>query len=391
MTLARSIIHPSQPETMLLTTGHTLEACEIARLHELGVYDLWIEYPGLDFLDNMYSPQLSQNQQRLCETLKYSFHDQVQRTESRLPIIQYQDIVQELVQSILDSATTMPFMSELAGVDDALLRHSSEVCVLGVMLGLRLEGYLVEQRRRLSGRYAKDVVNLGVGCMLHDIGELQLPEQERESRRMSSDESRAWERHVALGYSIVRGQVPPSAANIVLNHHQHFDGTGFPGLSVREEPQSGAQIHVFTRIAMAADTFQHLLYQDGMNYPAVYALWRIQQAPFRGWLDPVVLAALLAVVPPFLPGMVVQLNDRRHAIVIKTHEDAPCYPEVQILEGMNLMSRANVHGEREVVDLATTRGLSIESVDGFDVSEFLYGAKHVSNVRAPVPQQTLFV
>ena len=128
-----------------------------------------------------------------------------------------------------------------------------------------------------------------------------------------------------------------------------------------------------------------------MNYPAVYALWRIQQAPFRGWLDPVVLAALLAVVPPFLPGMVVQLNDRRHAIVVKTHEDAPCYPEVQILEGMNLMSRANVHGEREVVDLATTRGLSIESVDGFDVSEFLYGAKHVSNVRAPVPQQTLFV
>jgi HD-GYP domain-containing protein (c-di-GMP phosphodiesterase class II) len=378
MIIARTVINPRQPESILLTAGYKLVASDIGRLHELGVYDLWVEYPGLDFLDDLYSPQLTATQQRLCETLKYSFHEQARRSDSQLPILQYQDVVKDLVKSILETTATMPFMSALAGVDDALLRHSSEVCVLGVILGLRLEGYLIAQRKHLSGRWAKDVVNLGVGCMLHDIGELQLPEKQRETRRVSWDESPAWKKHVALGYSAVHGQIAPSAANLVLNHHQHFDGTGFPVIRSQGSPQCGAQIHVFARIAMAADTFQHVLMRDGINHPTVYALWQVQQAPYRGWFDPIVLAALLSVVPPFLPGMLVRLNDRRFAIVTKVHDDAPCYPQVQVLDGLDLMSRENTRGERDVIDLATTPELYIENVDGFDVSECLYGLRRAA-------------
>jgi HD-GYP domain-containing protein (c-di-GMP phosphodiesterase class II) len=398
MTLARSIVNPKQADQVLLTAGYALDAPTIARLHELGVYDLWINYPGLDFLDDLYSPRLTSQQQKLCETLKTSFVGQMQRgggaggVDPKLPINEFRASVEELVQTILDSAATLPFMSMLSGVDDSLLRHSSEVCVLGVMLGLRLDSYLVEQRRRVSSHHARDVVNLGMGCMLHDVGELQLAAEFRESRYPFAFDEFAtpqWREHVELGYAAVRGQLEPSAAAVVLHHHQHFDGSGFPETGAAEAPQSGSAIHVFSRIAMAADTFQHLLHQGGFPQPTVCALWQMQQNPMRRWFDPVVLATLLAVVPPFIPGMVVSLSDGRHAIVSKVHEDSPCYPEVQVLTGLNLMSESNMTEQRELIDLAKVHELHIRAVDGFQVADFLYGPRHVAEPRKYARPETV--
>ena len=156
----------------------------VVYVHEFGIYDLWIDYPGLDFLDGLFSPELTKQQQRLCETLNDAFHEQSQFADVALPIQNYRSVIERLIHAILDSAATLPFMSVLSSIDDTLLRHSAEVSILGLMLGLRLDGYLIEQRKKyMNARYAKDVVNLGLGCMLHDVGELQLPEKHRESRR----------------------------------------------------------------------------------------------------------------------------------------------------------------------------------------------------------------
>ena len=389
MTLARAVLNPRQPETTLLAAGQALTAQHIARLHELGVFDCWVRYPGLDFLDDLFSPALSSAQQKMCETLKISFHAQATRTDNKLPINQYRDIVHSLVESILMNPKHMAFMSDLGAVDDALLRHSSEVAYLGVILGLKLDGYLIEQRKRLTGHHAKDVVNLGIGCMLHDLGEMQLPAGQRESRGnwdMHHAEAPGacesdWRSHTQLGYAAIRTQVEPTAAIVVLNHHQHFDGSGFPATAIGS-PQAGTQIHVYARIAAAADTFQHLLRPDGMLLPTIAALWRIQQEPYRKWLDPVVLEALLAVVPPFMPGMVVQLSDRRHAVVTRTSVETPCYPEVQILESLDA-EEVLADAPRVVIDLAKTNKLTVQVVDGVDISGFYFGGRETKTAVVP--------
>jgi HD-GYP domain-containing protein (c-di-GMP phosphodiesterase class II) len=378
MTLARAIINPRVPETTLLSAGSALTAQHIARLHEMGVFDCWVRYPGLDFLDDMFSPALSQQQQKMCETLKTSFHAQAMRTDNKLPVNQYREVVTGLVDAILNNPRNMAFFSDIAGVDDAMMRHASEVAYLGVMLGLKLDGYLIEQRKRLAGHHAKDVVNLGIGCMLHDLGEAQMKTDQKESRKnwmqlhdpQSGADTKTWREHVQLGYATVRSQLEPSAAIVVLNHHQHFDGSGFPE-GISGAPQAGGQIHVYARIATAADTFQHLLRPDGMLLPTVAALWRLQQEPYRKWLDPVVLEALLAVVPAFMPGMVVQLTDRRNAVVTKASPETPCYPEVQILGDFDGEDTA----EREVVDLSKEAKLEVAFVDGVDVGAFMYGPR----------------
>ena len=85
---------------------------------------------------------------------------------------------------------------------------------------------------------------------------------------------------------------------------------------------------------MAADVFQHLLCSTdaGVAHPTVRApSGKFNRNPCTNWFDPTVLEALLAIVPAFVPGMVVTLSDRRQAIITRVSPDAPCYPEVQVL------------------------------------------------------------
>ncbi len=374
MMLARSLINPSQADSILLATGHTLEAPHIARLHELGVYDLWVRYPGLDFIDDLFSADMTTHQRRLCETLKLSFHAQAQSTHCKLPMNQYGDVVQDLVGTLIQDMRTMKFMSELDGVDDTLMRHSAEVCYLGVMIGLKIESYMLAQRKRQTGYRVRDVVSLGIGCMLHDIGETMLPEAHRESRIDTTATGDPWKQHVQLGYAMVRQQAEPAAAAVVLNHHQHFDGSGFPISDGKGKDmlQQGEQIHIFARIAAAADCFQHLSRSGGLRWPTVSTLWKMQQKPYCEWLDPIVLEALLAVVPPFLPGMAVKLSDQRDAVVTQTDLKTPCYPRVRVLQTLNPQGRQESRAEE--IDLAADSKLWIQCVDGFDVSAYMFGS-----------------
>jgi HD-GYP domain-containing protein (c-di-GMP phosphodiesterase class II) len=377
MTLARAVVNPKHPELTLLASGSVITAQHIARLHELGVFDCWVRYPGLDFLDELFSPALTQQQAKMCDTLKTAFTAQASRTENKLPVNQYREVVTGLIDAILNNAKNMAFFSDLGAMDDAVLRHASEVAYLGVMIGLKLDGYLIEQRKRVAGHQAKEVVNLGIGCMLHDLGETLMPQDKRESRvnwieahDAAANFSKEWRDHVNQGFAKVRSQIEPTAAIIVLNHHQHYDGSGFPA-GVSGAAQAGEQIHVFARIATAADTFQHLLRPDGLLLPTVAALYRIQQAPYKNWLDPVILDALLTLVPAFMPGMVVQLSDRRNAVVTKVSPETPCYPEVQILGDMDVEDTS----QREVVNLSNEEKLHIAFVDGVPVSDFLFGSR----------------
>src|SRR6185312_7067545 len=138
----------------------------------------------------------------------------------------------------------------------------------------------------------------------------------------------------------------------------------------------GAAIHVYTRIATMADVFCQHVSMGGSRVPVIKTLFQLQQAPMRKWFDPVVLQALLALLPPFTEGMVVTLNDRRHAVVTKVDAAAPCCPQVKVLGGAPPMGDLQIEGAPgEVLNLANCPGTEITAVDGSEVGECLYGAR----------------
>jgi putative nucleotidyltransferase with HDIG domain len=89
------------------------------------------------------------------------------------------------------------------------------------------------------------------GAFLHDIGKMAIPDDIlRKPRSLSADEMKIMRDHCSLGYHILR-KIPylSEAAEIVFTHHEHHDGTGYPG------GLSGSGIPIGSRIFAVADAF----------------------------------------------------------------------------------------------------------------------------------------
>jgi HD-GYP domain-containing protein (c-di-GMP phosphodiesterase class II) len=377
MIAARSIAGslPTGEKTPLAAARDTLTIGQLARCHELGIYDLWVSDPGLEFLEDL-CVQPTRDHLRLAEGLRDSFL-RLSCWVPRTLIKRHATSLEEVARALLRAAAALPFFRGFTE-DDMLLAHSCDVAAVATLLGLQLETYLVGQRRRLNGRQAGSVTNLALGALLHDVGELMLPPAQRESRANDFD-SETWKQHVAEGYAMVRGRIDPSAAGIVLQHHQRFDGTGFAGLSPNEGKPSepvhralcGESIHVYARIVMAADVFCQTLFAGArLPQPMVKTLWQLQQVPLRQAFDPVIHGQLMGLFAPFVEGMVVTLGDGRQAVVTKVDPACACYPEVRVV-GDDFQTGGDP-GPRDL-KLAERHDPQIAVVDGVEVEKFLYG------------------
>ena len=383
MVAARTLVATENAQRVeVAKAGEVLGVEHLVRLHELGLYDLWVIDPGLEFFDEM-CVQPTAGQLRLAEGLRDSFL-RLSGWVSRALLKRHSSVLEEVVRGLIRGAPVVPCFGAFAE-DEALLAHSCDVAAVSILLGLQLEGYLVEQRRRLDCRHAREVGSLALGALFHDVGEVMLPAQQRESRQACFD-SEDWMQHTEEGHALVRGRVDPSAVAVVMHHHQRFDGTGFAGgaagsgsgADAGHRALAGEGIHVFARIVMAADEFCRTLFAGArLPQPMVMALWKMQQVPLRSAFDPVVHGCLLGMFQPFVAGMVVMLNDQSQALVTGVEGQYPCYPEVRVLQG----------GEGEaggvgVIKLAERSDLRVEVVDGMEVEGYLYGVRKAAPLAA---------
>jgi HD-GYP domain-containing protein (c-di-GMP phosphodiesterase class II) len=369
MVLAAPLPHPRRPGTFLLRAGFEIEHATIARLEELGVKHLWIKYPGLEDLARFADPKVTRAASNLARTLDLATDSIVQDRHARLDYTSFRDAVTSMLGALAGNAAAAFLLDELGpGTYEA--RHAANVCMTSVLLGLRLAPYVIRERSRLHPTKARELTELGVGAMLHDIGMLQLPREVRDRFARDGDESDPeFRQHTALGFKIVKDWVSPASASIVLNHHQRFDGTGFPArrtLGGELPPPIGRQIHIFHRIVAGADLLDRLRYppsgERDEHIPTVRALAALLKAPLRERLDPIVLTAIFHCVPAFTPGSIVTLSDGGLAAVTDWHPLDPCRPSVQRLPNLDPSAE---EGER--IDLRTSSTVSIAQAGGVDV------------------------
>ncbi len=377
MTLALPVTHPRQPGHTLLRIGCVLDTAMVKRLHDMAVPHLWVQYPGLDFLKRYVNAQIISAQSRLLKQIATGFGLMQRQSAARLPYDRYCRSVGELVNDLVCDPQAAIFLDDLAGAETEgvdLMRHASTVTYLSVLMGLKLEGYLVRQRRRLDPIRAKKITNLGLGAMLHDIGVMQLsPDARQRFFATGNDADAEWREHPSLGYRHVREEIEPSAATIVLNHHQRYDGSGYAGSAA---PQlAGDRIHVFARIVALADSFDRL--RRPLNQPArpTVAVLNILQRPASMLhFDPQTILALFAVVPPYPPGSRLVLSDGSSAVCTEPHVDDPCRPTVSLLDG----PRDGLTGfaaPGEMIDLRQAdASLHIAKCDGAAVAPFNFPA-----------------
>jgi diguanylate cyclase (GGDEF)-like protein len=137
-------------------------------------------------------------------------------------------------------------------------RHSDRVSELAAKVAKRL-GLDAEQIEltRLAGR-------------LHDLGKLAIPEEILRKPGMLSDSERlVLERHPQIGFRMLDSLGVDPVAELVLHHHERWDGTGYP------EGLRGEQIPLGARIIFVSDAYDAMtsdrVYQPKLSSPAALA------------------------------------------------------------------------------------------------------------------------
>jgi len=133
---------------------------------------------------------------------------------------------------------------------------------------------------------------IGQGALLHDIGKISVPDAVLlKPDKLTPIEWEQMCRHPLIGYQMIK-PIPflSEAAEIVLNHHEHYDGTGYPHARMAEEIPLGARIFA---IADALDAMTRSRpYRKGITLSL--ALKEIARYACRQF-DPVIIEAFLSL------------------------------------------------------------------------------------------------
>jgi putative two-component system response regulator len=117
-------------------------------------------------------------------------------------------------------------------------------------------GHSSEQLARLSGLPHAQCRNIKYAAPLHDVGKIGISDTILlKPGKLTTEEFEAMKAHCEIGYRILSestSDVLILGAEIALNHHEKFDGSGYPrGLS-------GENIPITGRIAAICDVFDAL-------------------------------------------------------------------------------------------------------------------------------------
>ena len=152
-------------------------------------------------------------------------------------------VVEDVIDELRSTGAAADQLSSVYVQDGELFHHSVNVMFYAVTLGLKL------------GMTKQDLIDLGIGTLLHDVGKLRVDRAIlQKPGRLTDEEFRIIQQHARIGYDILmrQGDISARSAVIALQHHERLDGSGYPDRLV------GRDIHVFSQVAMVADVYEAL-------------------------------------------------------------------------------------------------------------------------------------
>jgi HD-GYP domain-containing protein (c-di-GMP phosphodiesterase class II) len=221
--------------------------------------------------------------------------------------------------------------------------HALNVTVVSLLLG------------RLLGLAPDELLDLGLGALMHDLGKADLPERVRHLEPgASANEVNAYRDHVARGIAAGRRmELPAGALAVIAQHHEHADASGFP------QRLGGEPIVLSARIVALVNRYDNLCNPPTRVPPltpheAVAMLF----AQGRARYDATVLNGFIRMMGVYPAGSLVQLTDDRYAIVVGGNTSRPLKPRVLVHDPKVACQDALLLDLEETPDIGIRRSLT---------------------------------
>jgi putative nucleotidyltransferase with HDIG domain len=234
-----------------------------------------------------------------------------------------------LVQQIADSILSAPelaiqVMGDKLGGEE-LYFHSLNVTMLSLMMAREV-------------KLPIEVVGaLGVGAMLHDIGHKEVPARIlMKTEPLTLAERNFFELHPGYGVAIAkRMHLAPAALAIIGEHHELFDGTGYPA------KVKGEAISLLSRIVVIANHYDELCNPVAVaDALTPHEALSLMFAKLRSKFDPKLLKVFIRCLGVYPPGTIVQLSNGYLGMVSTVNTARPMKPIVVVYDAEVLKEEA---------------------------------------------------
>ncbi len=262
-------------------------------------------------------------------------------SKPQVSIEQAQTLVVDMVDSLLAEKDVLLHLMNAKNGDEGAYYHALNVTMLALMLG------------REAGLSCSEMVALGMGTLLHDMGKERVPSQILlKKTAWTKAEINFYKQHVVYGLEMAEklSVLPVGAKEVIAQHHEMLDGSGFP------DAMSGSRIGKLARIAAIANAFDNACNRinpaDSLTPAhALSVMFKHDRAKY----DAELMQHFVRCLGVYPPGSIVRLNNEAIALVVSVNPGRLLHPTL-------LLYDPNVPKEEAVLmDLSEVPDISVAS------------------------------
>jgi HD-GYP domain-containing protein (c-di-GMP phosphodiesterase class II) len=244
-------------EGMVLLGEHIeLTQTLLNKLKKNGIDYIYIEDPRTD--DILVRDTISDDTRRVAmEKIRQNFKRFMENAGRKNGGCYYfakdfQGVMHMILDDLSRQENAMIMLANMSIVDHYLYQHSLNVCIYATILGI-------------SSGYSRDeLMTLGLGALLHDIGKTQIPmEILQKPGKLTEEEMEVVRTHAELGFKILKDEpnIPLISAHCAYQHHERWNGSGYP------RQLKGEEIHEFARWISLVDVYDALTNKRAYRNP----------------------------------------------------------------------------------------------------------------------------
>ncbi|KHF41137.1 HD-GYP domain-containing protein [Halalkalibacter okhensis] len=308
---------------VLLYEGVVLTERSLTRLYELGISFIYIYDERTEGIEVETGVTL-ETKRKAMKTIKAEFQGIANQIKLKKSLNMdhfnkdFATIVSSILADIKNNDKTLTLLSDMFVYDSYIFTHSLNVTIYTLALAVEL------------GFNDKQLMEIGMGALLHDIGKMTIPvEILNKPGRLTDEEFKIIQGHSMAGFEILRKapNISLLSAHCALQHHERLDGTGYPR-GLRSE-----DIHDYAKLIAIADVFDAVTSNRVYRKPMLpHEALELLYSGVGNQFDQELIQAFRRTIAVYPVGLTVSLSDDRMAIVVKQNKQLSTHPVVRIIK-----------------------------------------------------------